>query len=45
VIGGFWLQTGLQLKTDFDGSNDVDFEDYRTVADLWLKLYPVGWPE
>ncbi len=44
VIGGFRLQTGLQLKADFDGSNDVDFEDYCTVADLWLKLCPVGWP-
>jgi hypothetical protein len=41
---GLWLQTGLQLKADFDGSNDVDFEDYCTVADLWLKLCPVGWP-
>jgi len=44
VIGGFRLQTGLQLKADFDGSNDADFEDYCTVADLWLKLCPVGWP-
>ena len=39
-----WLQTGLQLKADFDGSSDVDFEDYCTVAELWLKLCPVGWP-
>jgi len=39
-----WLQTGSQLKADFDGSNDVDFEDYCTVAELWLKLCPVGWP-
>ncbi len=39
-----WLQTGPGLKADFDGSYDVDFEDYCTVAELWLKLCPVGWP-
>jgi len=39
-----WLQTGLQLKADFDGSNGVDFEDYCTVAELWLRLCPAGWP-
>jgi len=39
-----WLRTGLQLKADFDGSNDVDFMDYCTIAELWLKLCPVGWP-
>jgi hypothetical protein len=38
-----WLQTGTGLKADFDGSNDVDFEDYCTVAEMWLKLCPVGW--
>ncbi len=39
-----WLQTGPQLKADFDGSNDVNFEDYCTIAELWLKLCPAGWP-
>ena len=39
-----WLQTGLQLKADFDGSNDVDFKDYCTIAELWLGLCPAGWP-
>ena len=39
-----WLQTGPGLKADFDGSYDVDFEDYCTVAELWLNLCPVGWP-
>jgi len=39
-----WLQTGPQLKADFDGSNDVDFKDYCTIAELWLKLCPAGWP-
>jgi hypothetical protein len=27
-----------------DGSGNVDFEDYCTVAALWLELCPVGWP-
>jgi len=39
-----WLQTGPGLKADFDGSNGVDFEDYCTVAELWLRLCPADWP-
>jgi len=39
-----WLDTGRYLPGDFDGSNDVDFDDYCTVADLWLQLCPAGWP-
>ena len=39
-----WLQTGPQLKADFDGSNDVNFKDYCTVTELWLELCPAGWP-
>lgn len=39
-----WLQTGSGLKADFNGSNDVNFKDYSTVADLWLQLCPTGWP-
>ena len=39
-----WLQTGPGLKADFDGSYDVEFKDYCTVAELWLKLCPAGWP-
>jgi len=38
-----WLQTGPQLKADFDGSNDVDFKDYGALADKWLELCPIGW--
>jgi len=39
-----WLQTGPGLKADFDGSDEVDFKDYCTVAELWLRLCPAGWP-
>ena len=39
-----WLQTGSQLIADLDDSDDVDFEDYTTVAELWLELCPAGWP-
>jgi hypothetical protein len=39
-----WLQTGSGLKADFDGSYNVDFEDYRMMAEMWLKLCPAGWP-
>ena len=39
-----WLQSGLGLKADFDGSNDVEFKDYCAIAELWLKLCPAGWP-
>ncbi|MHC4544213.1 MAG: hypothetical protein ACYTDW_02965 [Planctomycetota bacterium] len=39
-----WLQTGLELIADFDSSNDVNFKDYCTVAELWLELCPAGWP-
>ena len=39
-----WLQTGHELKADFDNSTNVDFKDYCTVAGLWLQLCPTGWP-
>ncbi len=39
-----WLQTGCVLQADLNVNNDVDFEDYCTVAELRLKLCPVGWP-
>ena len=39
-----WLQTGRELKADFDNSTNIDFKDYCTVAELWLQLCPAGWP-
>jgi hypothetical protein len=39
-----WLKVGVQLKADFNNSNDVDFKDYCTIAELWLQLCPAGWP-
>ena len=39
-----WLQTGRELIADFDGSSDVNFKDYCTVAELGLELCPAGWP-
>jgi hypothetical protein len=39
-----WLKTGLGLNADFDSSNDVNFKDYSTIADLWLQPCPPGWP-
>ena len=46
-LAGFcelWLETGSQLKAALDSSNEVDFEDYCTLADLWLERCPIGWP-
>jgi hypothetical protein len=39
-----WLDTGSDLKADFDDSHDVDFADYDYFADLWYQLCPAGWP-
>lgn len=39
-----WLQTGPGLNADFNAGNDVNFEDYTTIANLWLQLCPPGWP-
>ncbi|MHC4621731.1 MAG: hypothetical protein ACYTEQ_28655 [Planctomycetota bacterium] len=40
----YWLDSGASLLADLDDSNDVDFQDYSVVADLWLQLCPAGWP-
>ncbi len=39
-----WLQAGLGLKADFDSSNDINFKDYCSIAELWQQLCPPGWP-
>jgi hypothetical protein len=39
-----WLQSGVGLYADMDGSETVDFVDYALLADQWLELCPPGWP-
>jgi len=43
-FSGLWLDTGPGLEADFDGSNDVDFADYCTLAEKWLQECPEDWP-
>ena len=39
-----WRDSGLGLPADLDGSGEVDFDDLKDFADLWLKCCPIGWP-
>ena len=39
-----WRLEEAGLPADLDGDSDVDFDDLREFADLWLSCCPVGWP-
>ena len=39
-----WRLEETGLPADLDGDSDVDFDDLREFADLWLSCCPVGWP-
>ncbi len=39
----WWRDSGPGLPADLDGDSDVDFDDLREFADLWLRCCPVGW--
>ena len=39
-----WRDSGPGLPADLDGDSDVDFDDLREFADLWLRCCPAGWP-
>lgn len=38
-----WLDSGGQFPGDLDGDGSVNFDDYVTLAELWLGLCPPGW--
>lgn len=38
-----WLENGMGLPADLDGSNNVDFADYAIFADYWLGYCPDDW--
>jgi len=39
-----WLQSGLGLKADLDGSGSVNFADFDVLAGYWSGQCPAGWP-
>jgi len=39
-----WLDIGLWLTADLDGSYRVDSVDFATLANYWLDDCPAGWP-
>ena len=40
----YWLETGVGIPGDLDGSEEVDFDDMKELASYWLELCPYGWP-